>query len=304
MLILTHEACLQHDTGPGHPEHAGRLEAVLESLEKANLAGIGTGQARAAARDELARVHYAPHVDRLLAAIPPAGRAAIDGDTVVSSASGQAGLRAAGAVIQAVETVFSGPQRRIFCAVRPPGHHAESRRAMGFCLFNSIAAGAAAVIDSNPGARVAIVDFDVHHGNGTQEIFQHTGQVFYASSHQSPLYPGTGHAHERGAGTIRNRPLSPGAGSREFRRVWSEMADEIEAFEPDLLMISAGFDAHRLDPLADLNVTTDDYGWLTELLVGVAERQTEGRIVSALEGGYSLTALRDSVRAHVEVLSD
>ncbi|MDX1569028.1 MAG: histone deacetylase family protein [Xanthomonadales bacterium] len=304
MLILTHEACLQHDTGPGHPEHAGRLDAVLESIERASLSGTETRQSRAASRDELGRVHPVRYVDRILATIPASGRVFIDGDTVVSSASGEAGLHAAGSVAEAVETALSGSHRRVFCAVRPPGHHAESSRAMGFCLFNSIAVGAAALLDRDPSARVAIIDFDVHHGNGTQEIFETNRRVFYASTHQSPLYPGTGHAHERGAGTIRNHPLSPGAGSREFREAWARLVDEIEAFEPHLVMISAGFDAHRLDPLADLNVTTDDYAWLTEALLGVAERQAEGRIISALEGGYSLTALKESVRAHLEVLND
>ena len=228
----------------------------------------------------------------------------MDADTVLSSASGEAARAAAGAALMGVGAVLDGAADNVFCAVRPPGHHAESHRAMGFCLFNSIAVAAHAAL-ARPGCtRVSIVDFDVHHGNGTQEIFCANAQVQYLSTHQMPLYPGTGARDERGVGNIVNVPLTAGSGSETFRAaIKDHWLPALEGFAPDLLLISAGFDAHRDDPLAGLNLDTEDYRWVTEQLMEVAAHHCRGRIVSALEGGYNTTALAESVSTHVGVLS-
>ena len=301
--IYTHPACLAHDTGPGHPESSARLAAVLEALDDARFSAIARIEAPAATREQLARVHLRELIDGVLDEPVVSGWRRLDPDTVMSPASADAALRAAGAVCAAVDGVIAGTHRRAFCAVRPPGHHATHDTAMGFCLFNSIAVGAAHAIAAHGLSRVAVVDFDVHHGNGTQDIFWSEPRVLYASSHQWPLYPGTGARSETGAGNIVNAPLRPGAGSAEFRKAYEEIVlPALDEFAPDLVMISAGFDAHRLDPLANLNLDTDDYAWITQRLVELAARHAGGRIVSSLEGGYSLTALREATAAHVAAL--
>jgi acetoin utilization deacetylase AcuC-like enzyme len=303
-IVYTHRACLEHDTGPGHPESSARLAAVLEALDDPRFAALTREDAPAAAREELARVHDAGLVERVLGEPVADGWRRLDPDTVMSPASAEAALRAAGAVVAAVDAVIGGTHRRAFCAVRPPGHHATRDTAMGFCLFNSVAVGAAHAIAAHGLARVAIVDFDVHHGNGTQDIFGSDPRVLYASSHQWPLYPGTGARSETGAGNIVNAPLRPGAGSAEFRAAYEEIVlPAVERFAPELVVISAGFDAHRLDPLANLDLVGEDYAWITARLVEIAERHAQGRVVSSLEGGYSLTALRESVAAHVAALA-
>jgi acetoin utilization deacetylase AcuC-like enzyme len=244
-------------------------------------------------------------IDEILASAPDTGWVRLDADTVMSPASAEAALRAAGAVCAAVDAAISNMRPRAFCAVRPPGHHATPSTAMGFCLFNSIAVGAAHAIARHGLARVAIIEFDVHHGNGTQDIFWSDPRVLYASTHQSPLYPGTGARLERGVGNIVNAPLPPGAGSAEFRAAMETIVlPALDAFAPELVLVSAGFDAHKLDPLANLNLETADYAWVTAQLVDLAERHAKGRLVSTLEGGYSLTALRDGVAAHVGALLD
>ncbi|HVT31304.1 MAG TPA: histone deacetylase family protein [Rhodanobacteraceae bacterium] len=301
--IYTHSACLAHDTGPGHPESSTRLVAVLEALDDPRFAPLERIEATRATREQLARVHDRALVDALLDAPVESGWRRLDPDTVMSPGSAEAALRAAGAVCAAVDGAIAGTHRRAFCAVRPPGHHATRDTPMGFCLFNSIAAGAAHAITTHRLERVAIVDFDVHHGNGTQDIFWSDPRVLYASTHQSPLYPGTGARGETGAGNIVNAPLRPGSGSAEFRAACEEtVLPAIERFAPELVLISAGFDAHRLDPLANLALETGDFAWITQKLADLAERHAQGRIVSSLEGGYSLTALRESVAAHVAAL--
>ena len=300
IAIYTHPACLAHDPGPGHPESPSRLAAVLEALDEAGFARI---EAPAATREQLARVHTPELVDALLGATFREGWRRIDADTVMSPDSTEAARRAAGAVCAAIDAAIAGTQPRAFCAVRPPGHHATHDAAMGFCLFNSIAVGAAHALAAHALSRVAVVDFDVHHGNGTQDIFWSDPRVLYASSHQWPLYPGTGARSETGAGNIVNAPLRPGSGSKEFRAACEEvLLPAVDRFAPELVLISAGFDAHRLDPLANLNLDADDYAWITTRLVELAAKHAKGRVVSSLEGGYSLTALRESTAAHVAAL--
>ena len=301
--LYTHSSCLEHDPGPGHAESPARLRAVLAALDDPGFAALDRLEAPRATREQLARVHWAELIDRIFDHVPQHGWYRLDADTVMSPASVEAALHAAGAVCAAVDDAIAGRHQRSFCAVRPPGHHATPTAAMGFCLFNSVAVGAAQALAVSGLVRVAIVDFDVHHGNGTQDIFCNDPRVLYASSHQSPLYPGTGARSEEGLGNIVNVPLPPGAGSCEFRDAYERIVlPALASFAPELVMISAGFDAHRLDPLANLNLDADDYVWITERLVELAERHAQGRIVSSLEGGYNLNALRESVASHVAAL--
>ncbi|WP_374379758.1 histone deacetylase family protein [Dongia sp.] len=301
--LYTHRACLEHDTGHGHPERIQRLQAVLRLLDDPIYATLERRDAPAASREQLARVHTEAYIDEVFAAIPSIGYGELDGDTVLSPGSGEAALRAAGAVTAAVDAVIGGAIKNAFCAVRPPGHHAERDLAMGFCIFNNVAIGAAQAIAVHGLSRVAIFDFDVHHGNGTQHIFAAEPRVLYASTHQSPLYPGTGAKSEKGVGNIVNAPLAPYAGSEEFRDACETIIlPAIEKFRPELIMISAGFDAHRADPLASLELETEDFAWITDELVKLAAECCSGRIVSTLEGGYDLNALAESATAHVYAL--
>jgi acetoin utilization deacetylase AcuC-like enzyme len=302
--LFTHSACLYHETPPGHPESADRLRAVLHALEDEAFQYLAREEAPPAAREELARVHPTFYVDAVLNAVPERGYASLDPDTHVSSGSGEAALRAAGALVAAVDRVMAGKVKNAFCAVRPPGHHAEPTRAMGFCLFNNVAIGALHARARHGLKKIAVVDFDVHHGNGTQVMFEEDEDLFFASSHQMPLYPGTGRPQERGrAHNILNAPLDPGAGSHEFRQAWDNaILPALDAFRPDFVLISAGFDAHRRDPLANLNLTEADYTWATEKVCQVARARCAGRVVSTLEGGYDLKALADSSVAHVKAL--
>jgi acetoin utilization deacetylase AcuC-like enzyme len=303
LALYTHASCLGHDPGAGHPESPARLRAVLEALATDRFAGLDRIEAPRASRAQLERAHSAGHVAQIFDAAPTDGTSLrIDADTVMSPDSLDAALRAAGAVCAAIDGVLDARHRRAFCAVRPPGHHATAAQAMGFCLFNSVAVGARHALASGL-QRVAIIDFDVHHGNGTQDIFENDARVLYASTHEMPLYPGTGLRQETGLGNIVNEPLPSGGGGGEFRAAYRDrVLPALDAFAPELLLISAGFDAHRLDPLANLNLDAEDYAWVTHELVAIAEKHAQGRIVSSLEGGYSLTALRQSVQAHVAAL--
>ena len=302
-LLFTHPACLEHDPGEHHPESPARLRAVLAALKAPEFGALARREAPVAEIADIARVHPRDFVEAMLAAVPETGYAGVDADTILSPGSGKAALRAAGAVVAAVDAVVASEASNAFCAVRPPGHHAEPDRSMGFCLFNNVAIGAARARAVHGLARVAVVDFDVHHGNGTQAAFERDPSLFYASTHQSPLYPGTGARSERGVGNIVNVPLPPMAGSTEFRRaVEASILPALDAFAPDLVMASAGFDAHRRDPLAQLMLVEDDYAWVTERLLECAERHAGGRLVSTLEGGYDLAALGASAAAHVRCL--
>jgi len=305
VALFTHPACLDHDPGPWHPECADRLRVALGALEAPEFDLLRAAAPRASL-EQLRRVHRAEYVDAVIAIRPAGERVALDADTMMSAGSAEAALRAAGAAAAAVDAMEEGWAAAAFVAVRPPGHHAEPDRAMGFCLFNNAAVAALHARARWGLRRVAVVDFDVHHGNGTQAIFADDPDLFYGSSHQQPGYPGTGHAHERGiAGNIINVPLAPGTDGPAFRRAWEQrILPALVDFGPELLIVSAGFDAHKADPLAELRVETADFAWLTRELVGVARRCCGGRIVSVLEGGYDLPALAASVGAHVRELAE
>nr|WP_246513975.1 histone deacetylase family protein [Neoroseomonas soli] len=303
-MLLTHRACLHHDPGPHHPECPDRLRAVLKALDAGEFADLIRDQAPLATVEQLTRVHPENYVSAILAIRPePDEHVPLDGDTVMSWGSAEAALRSAGAAVAAVDAVMKGEFRRAFCATRPPGHHCEPARPMGFCLFANAAVAARHAQAEHGAKRVAVVDFDVHHGNGTQACFEADPSLFYASSHQWPLYPGTGDASEHGVGNILNVPLPPGADGAAFRAAWGEqIIPALDEFAPDLLVISAGFDAHAADPLAQLRVREADFAWVTEALCAVADRRCGGRVVSLLEGGYDLEALGRSTAAHVRAL--
>ena len=302
-LLLHHDSSALHDTGQGHPERPARIQAVMAALSQGPFTGLERREAPAATPAQLARAHPPAFVEGLLAAIPEQGLARVDADTVVSPESGEASIRAAGAIIAAIDAVFAGEARNAFCAVRPPGHHAEPDRSMGFCLFNNVAVGAFHARAAHGAERIAVVDFDVHHGNGTQAMFEGDPDLFFASTHEFPLYPGSGRAEDRGLGNIFNVPLRGGSGSAEFRAGMDEVIlPALAAFDPDLILVSAGFDAHASDPLASLQLREPDYAWITRRLCEVADESCQGRIVATLEGGYDLEALAASVGAHVAEL--
>lgn len=303
--LITHPACLEHDTGPHHPETADRLRAVLAALEAPEFSDLLRESAPLAAVEQLSRAHPRDYVEAILAMRPEGDEPVhLDADTLMSNGSAEAASRAAGGACLAVDAVMEGWARAAFAAVRPPGHHAEPSRPMGFCLFNSAAVAAMHARARWGVRRVAVVDFDVHHGNGTQAMFAADPELFYASSHQSPCYPGTGESWERGvADNVVNVPLRPRDGSAAFRAAWSNVIlPALDRFAPGLLIISAGFDAHVADPLAQLRLETADYAWITEQLVAVAEKHCGGRLVSVLEGGYDLGALAASAAVHVRGL--
>jgi acetoin utilization deacetylase AcuC-like enzyme len=282
------------------------IMAILEREErKGALTGVERREPPRATREQLERVHSDRYVEAVLGAVPASGHIRLDPDTVMSPGSGEAAMRTAGAAVAAVDAVIGGEGDNAFCALRPPGHHAEAERAMGFCLFNGVAVGALQALDVHGLERVSIFDFDVHHGNGTQHTFEREPRVQYLSTHQWPLYPGTGARDETGVGNIVNRPLPAGPGSREWRRVVeADILPASERFDPELILISAGFDAHRADPLAMLELEEDDYRWVTLRLVELARASAGSRVVSVLEGGYDLSALANSALAHLNALSE
>ncbi len=302
--LYTHPVCVEHEMGDYHPERPERLRAILHALEAEAFQSLERREAPRAEVAPIERVHKAFYVEGILENAPVEGHRHLDPDTALCPVSPEAGLRAAGAAMAAVDAVFAGELRNAFCAVRPPGHHAESQQALGFCLFNNVAVSARHARASHGIKRVAVVDFDVHHGNGTQNDFWFEPDLFYASSHQWPCYPGTGMEHETGVeDNVVNVQLRPGAGSKEFRAGYEDVIlPRLEKFAPELLIISAGFDAHKRDPLANLMLETEDYAWVTRELVRIAENCCEGRVVSSLEGGYDLEALADGVAAHVSAL--
>jgi acetoin utilization deacetylase AcuC-like enzyme len=300
--LITHKACYDHVTPQGHPEQVARLDAVLGALAGMDLLRV---DAPLAADDDLLRAHPKGHVDTIKAAAPSEGWRSLDADTHMSIGTLEAAYRAAGGVVKAVDLVMAGEAGNAFAAVRPPGHHAERETAMGFCFFGSVAVAAKHALEFHGLKRVAILDFDVHHGNGTQDLVEGDARILFCSSHQMPLYPGTGAAHETGVGNVVNVPLPDGCGSAKFRAAWErEVFPRVEAFKPELLLISAGFDAHADDPLAGMMLHEDDFAWITGKLCDLADKHCSGRVVSALEGGYDLEALGRSARAHVDVLKE
>lgn len=300
-LILTHPDCLDHRTPPGHPESPARLETVLAALRAEPVLPVTWAEAPLASDEALLRVHSQDHLDFLTSRLPAPGARAIpvDPDTSLSAGSLAAARRAAGAVVAGVDAVMNGEARAVFCAVRPPGHHAEPEQAMGFCLFNSVAVAARHARAVHGLQRVVVVDFDVHHGNGSQTLAEQDRDFFYASIHQSPCYPGTGRADEVAHGNLINLPVAPGTGGAAWLEAFeTRLLPTVAAWQPELVIISAGFDAHRDDPLANLALVADDFARATAGLCAIAP----GRVVSALEGGYHLDALAACVRAHVGAL--
>ena len=299
--LLTHPDCLNHLTPEGHPERVARLEALLPRLEGKDLLRV---RAPLAADDDLLLAHPQDHLDAIKAAEPERGIRQLDPDTWMSPGSLQAALRAAGGAVRAVDMVLSGEADNAFVACRPPGHHAETRAPMGFCLFGTVAIAAKHALERQGLERVAIVDFDVHHGNGTQDLVQSDGRILFVSTHQMPLYPGTGAPSETGpAGTVLNIALDEGTTGEVYRRILTDtILPRLRAFRPELLILSAGFDAHANDPLAGISLETADFAFVTEELCRLAAEVCEGRVVSCLEGGYDLDALAESGEAHVDAL--
>jgi acetoin utilization deacetylase AcuC-like enzyme len=303
-LLISHPCFVRHQTPPGHPERPDRIRAVERILEHERFMALEREASPLAAVETLILAHPESYVRAIEEAAPREGMVQIDADTTMSEGTWEAALRAVGGAVLAVDEVVSGKVRNAFAAARPPGHHAESSTAMGFCFFNNAAIAARHAQKVHGLERVAIVDWDVHHGNGTQEIFWADKSVMYCSTHEMPLYPGTGAAHERGEhGTIVNVPLRAGDGGAEFREAFEVgIIPRLEEFRPDLVIISAGFDAHLRDPLANLNLVEADFAWATTQLMDIADRFGNGRVVSLLEGGYDLEGLARSTAAHVMTL--
>ena len=304
--LIAHDLALAHDMGEAHPERPDRIHAVAAALADDRFRGLRRLEAPEAARHALLGAHAEPYVDALLAARPPAGRLLrIDGDTAIGVGTMPAALRSAGGAVLAVDEVMAGRADNAFVAMRPPGHHAERATAMGFCFFNNAAVAARHAREKHGAGRVAILDWDVHHGNGTQDIFWDDPAVLYASTHQMPLFPGTGARGERGEhDTVVNAPLRAGDGAPAFRAALDELIlPRIAAFRPDLVIVSAGFDAHRRDPLGQVELDEDDFAWATRRVLDLAGTCARGRVVSLLEGGYDLEGLSRSAAAHVEVLA-
>lgn len=301
MLLFTHAAMLAHDPTPGHPESPARLASVIAAL-----ANLPLRDAPLADRDAILRVHPAAYVDVLDAAFAEAahGLVHLDADTAIAPGSREAAYRAAGACVAAVDAVLDGDDDMAFCAVRPPGHHAEPEQPMGFCIFNTVAIAALHALEARGLNRVAVIDFDVHHGNGTQSIAEREPRLFFASTHQSPLYPGTGAVRDTGADhNVVNAPLPPGAGGAAWRAAMqSRVLPALDAFAPELILVSAGFDAHKADPLAQMELDEADFAWAGSALRRAALRHCQGKLVSTLEGGYDLAALARSASAYVGAL--
>ena len=303
-ILFTHQSCLRHEVAAGHPENPSRLKVLETLFAEEAFSGLERRDAPLGTVDQITLMHSERYVEEIVRAVPDNEFLYLDADTSLSNGSSEAAMRGCGSVCAAIDALMAENVKNAFCAVRPPGHHAETEKAMGFCLFNNAAIGAAYAREKFKTDRVAVVDFDVHHGNGTQEMFWSQPNFLYASTHQMPLFPGTGAISEVGEyNNIINVPLSAGSGGSEFRTAFNEVIlPGLRKFSPDLLIVSAGFDAHADDPLASLNLHEDDFSWVTLELLSIAEKYSEGRLVSVLEGGYNLEALSSCASVHVRQL--
>ncbi|HEX9468364.1 MAG TPA: histone deacetylase family protein [Bradyrhizobium sp.] len=303
-LLVTHRSSLDHLTPPGHPERPDRIRAIDQVLGESRFDGLKREQAPEGSLDLVTLCHNEDYVEELRHIAPTSGMIYLDGDTSMSSGTWEAVMRGVGGAVAATDAVMSGTHHNAFVAMRPPGHHAEIAKPMGFCFFDNAAIAARHAQRKYGIARAAVVDFDVHHGNGTQDIFWADKSVMYCSTHQMPLFPGTGARSERGEhDNIVNAPLAPEDGSAKFRAALENVIlPQLTKFAPELIVVSAGFDAHYRDPLASLNLTAEDFGWVTRKLMDIADLTAGGRIVSVLEGGYDLQGLKESVAAHVSAL--
>ncbi|HBN30733.1 MAG: histone deacetylase family protein [Rhodobacterales bacterium] len=304
--FLSHNDCLNHLTPPGHPERVERMQAINAAFAAPEFSSLKRVAAPIGEDAHVLLAHPVAYLDMIRAAVPVSGLRSLDPDTHMSPGSFNAAMRGVGGNVKAVDMVLAGEVSNAFVACRPPGHHAEKSTAMGFCLFGNVAIAAKYALDHHGLNRVAIIDFDVHHGNGTQDLVWDDRRIFFASTHQMPLYPGTGAPSETGAhNNILNVPLDPGTGGTVFRQKMRDLVlPAVEAFQPEMIFVSAGFDAHRDDPLANLNLIEDDFTWATQAICDLADRVAGGRIVSTLEGGYDLEALAASAVAHVRVLME
>jgi acetoin utilization deacetylase AcuC-like enzyme len=304
--LYTHASSLNHTTPPGHPERVERMQAIGRALAAPDFSGLRRLDAPRGTDRDVLLAHPQTHLDFIRQSAPETGYRSLDADTHMSPGTFDAAMYAGGANVAAVDLVMAGDVQNAFCALRPPGHHAEKATAMGFCFFGNVAIGAKHALEKHGLSRVAIIDFDVHHGNGTQDLVWDDERIFFASTHEMPLYPGTGAASETGAhGNVLNVPLQAGSGGQVFRQIMrDQVLPSVEKFAPEMLFISAGFDAHRDDPLANLNLVEDDYIWITREICALADRVARGRVVSTLEGGYDLDALAASTAAHVKVLME
>ncbi len=301
--ILTTDTYLNHHTGQGHPEKADRVTVVIEHLKKLNSKNLVWKKPEKFDLKYLKLVHDNNYLKNLKDSFPSQGFNFLDGDTILSPGSKQAAMDAVGSIITAIDGVMKKDFRNAFCAVRPPGHHAEKKKAMGFCVYNNVAVGAYYLLEKYNLSKVAIIDFDVHHGNGTQDIFYNNERVLYISSHQYPYYPGSGSTNEKGIkNNILNIPLIAGTQTHEFLNAYESIFKKLKEFKPDFILLSAGFDAHKDDPLAQINLESQDYYVLTKRIMALASNLCEGKIVSILEGGYDLNALRESVNFHIKSL--
>ena len=304
-LYLTHDVCIEHDTGPGHPERPDRLRAIKLVTDLPEFDALVREDAPMADVNDIERAHPGQYIEAIREAVPEEGLTRVDGDTVLSPKSWEAALRAVGSGIRAVDQVMTGDAQNAFCAIRPCGHHAERAVAMGFCVFNNIAIAGLYARAKYDAQRIAVVDFDVHHGNGTQAMFWEDKDLYFGSTHQMPLFPGSGAVTETGTGNIWNAPLSAGDGGDVFKEAFeSRILPGLRSHRPDLILISAGFDAHERDPLGSIRLVEEDFAWATQKLVEIADESCNGRVVSMLEGGYDLDGLAKSVGAHVQVLMD
>ena len=302
-LYLTHPACLDHENGPGHPERPDRLRAIEKLLSHELFNYLVREQAESGSIEQIARAHPQNYIDLIENSRPEEGYAYIDPDTSMNKHTWNTLMKSVGAATYAVDQVMTGKHKNAFVATRPPGHHAETTRACGFCIFNNIAIAAEQARKVHGAERVAAIDFDVHHGNGTQDIFWSDKNLFYGSTHEMPLFPGTGALNETGVGNIFNAPLKAGDGGEQFEQAMKErILPALREFSPDILLISAGFDAHAGDPLANLNLNESDFSWISKELLDIADKHCEGRVVSILEGGYHLESLAKSVGVHIQHL--